>query len=133
MDLVKSWAESLVTKMPDQVRNKVSAKGVCKKHTGGLSMYAAVSITLEPAEKVDVDDQLPEEQRKRLRSEGWYEEIVYGVLDVLMTRPMTPISVFRLMIEHVEFNEMEARGPAFRLAARYAASECLNSLKFVVK
>ena len=132
MELTRRWAESLVARTPDRIRVPVSATGTCKKHTGGLSLYVSVSIRLEPAESLELRDELASDQRGQLCAEGWLDEILYGVLDILMTRPMTPIRVFRLVVVQVEFKEMEARPVAFRLAARYAASECLKKLEFVV-
>lgn len=127
----REWAEGLLGKQPDSIREAVSATGTCKKHTGGLSLYACVSIRLEPSEALEVRDEIPPNEGDRLRAEGWYDEILNGVLDVLMTRPMTPIGVFRLVVTDVKFNEMESRPIAFRLAGRYAAIECLEHLRFV--
>ncbi len=132
MELTKRWAESLIARTPDRIRVPVSATGTCKKHTGGLWLCVSASIRLEPAESLELRDELASDQRDRLCAEGWLEKILFGVLDVLMTRPMTPIGVFRLVVVQVEFNEMEARSVAFRLAGRYAASECLKNLEFVV-
>ncbi len=132
MGPLENWLATFRGKEGDRVRESISGRGVCKKHTGGISLYAAVSLRLEPSEKLEVMDQLSDEQRRRLQSEAWYDEILYGVLDVLLTKPMTPICRFRLVIEAVEYNEMESRKAAFRLAARYAATDCLERMKFVI-
>lgn len=132
MSLLENWLATFSAKELGGIRELISGRGVCKKHTGGVSLYAAVSLRLEPSEKLEVVDQLSDEQRLRLQSEAWYDEILYGVLDVLLTKPMTPIGRFKLVIESVEYNEMESRKAAFRLAARYAATSCLEHMKFVI-
>lgn len=128
----EDWAANLCSKPQDRVRETVMGSGICKKHTGGLFLYAAVRIGVEPAEEFEVIFSLPQEKRIRLESEGWHKDLVFGVLDVFMTKPMTPIGAFRLKIMDVEFDDIETRSVAVRLAARYAAAECLKQLPFVV-
>ena len=51
------------------MREPISGRGTCKKHTGGLSLYADVALRLEPSEEFELADQLGKEQRGRLKDE----------------------------------------------------------------
>jgi hypothetical protein len=91
--------------------------------------YAAVQVEIAPSEELRVDDQLDEKTREYAVEEGWYDQIVFGVCDVMILQPVAPYKDFRLTIHAIDFNDIESNAMAFRLAARDAAEKILEEVR----
>lgn len=132
MEILNDWFQSLIARSYAEVKDTVQATGVCKKHTGGMVLYASVNLSVGPGKGIEYCDLLNEAVRTKMTSEGWYRQILYGVLDVFLTHSATPISSFILTIEGVDYHEIDSNELAFRLAGRDAARKCLNVMNFVI-
>ena len=64
--------------------------------------------------------------RARLEASGGYDQIVFGVIDVMLCAPTMPVNAFKLSILAVEGAEPGASGEVLRLAARDAARSVLS-------
>jgi len=127
-DYLELWYKDLVARAPGTIKKFSEAWGECERHTGPSVWYAKVKIAIGNSDELQVVDQLDTNKSKRLRSEGWYDQIIFGVLDVMLTSWVSPIMTFRLEIKDVDIHEVESRPIAFRIAARDAASKMLPSL-----
>lgn len=125
MNYLEAWTRTIVEEPELQLPRGATAHGECRLHTGGTLWFAGVTLSLAPAIELRVRDQLEVEVRARLHQWDWYNSIVLGVLDVLLTRPIAPIRRFELVILAVEIDDIETRGKAFRIAARAAAQSVL--------
>ncbi len=104
-----------------------SARGECRRHVGPSIWYAAVEIRVSPNDKFEVEDlSVPRIINRHIDGERWYDQIVFGVLDVMLTRAVAPIKSFKLTILEIDFDEIQSTPMAFRLAARDAALKILN-------
>ncbi len=126
MQYIEKWFHSLLEGALNTLENEVQACGICKKHTGPMYFYAIVEIKLEPAKEIQFVDILSEEKRHKMLIEDWYDEVLYGVMDILLIRT---IGKFKLTILDVDFTDIESRKIAFRWAARNAVLECLEKLE----
>jgi hypothetical protein len=89
--------------------------------------YAAVKLQITPSDDFAVDDQLEVKVREYSKSVGWYDQIIFGVFDVLMLDSTAPFRGFKLTILKINFNDIESNEMAFRLAARDAAGKILQA------
>jgi hypothetical protein len=126
MDYVESWFETLQTSPGFTVRRTASAKGECRRNRGPHSWIAMVAVTISPSDTLEVEDTLPSEVRNTMMESDWYEQVVYGILDVMLTTPEIPARSFRLVITDVEIHPIHTSSMAFRLAARDAAQAVWN-------
>lgn len=126
MEFFNKWFESLLGKKSRKLNRDISVSGECKKHTGPSVWFAAVTIEFSPNDKFEVGDRLKPEIAKLAQDRGWYDYIVFGVLDVFLVSSTTPTRDFKLIIHEIDFNDMESNQIAFRLAARKAASKAFD-------
>jgi hypothetical protein len=126
MEYLKKWFDNLLSKPSITLRHHVSAKGECRVHTGPSIWYAAVEIAISPADGFEVEDGLKSEVSAIVNDRGWFDQIIFGVLDVMLTHATAPVRNFRMTILSVDFNEIESNAMAFRLAARNAAEKLFD-------
>lgn len=126
MDFIEKWYKDLTTRTSGiQIRKDIEAWGEhC--HKAPAIRYAKVKIRLSPSETLQVVDELDEDKSETLRHNSWFEQIVFGVLDVMMTSLPTPHRYFKLTILDVDIDEIASVPIAFRLAARDAAQKILR-------
>ncbi len=98
-------------------------EGICEMITGEKLHYAKVGLNLSPADTLLFKATIDEESRKICEKEGWIEAICFGVLDVMLIGPMTPVNNFSCVISHVEINPRRSSKLAFRFAARTAVQD----------
>ncbi len=128
IDYLQMWSRDLLTQKSGTVRLEAEAWGECKRHTGPSIWYARVKLSIAPSDHLEVVDQLDHDKSVRLKSEGWYDQIIFGVLDVMMNDLPSPYGEFKLVIIDAEIDEIGARSSAFRLAARDATIKMLPRL-----
>jgi len=73
-----------------------------------------------------VIDRLDKDKSARLRQEECYDQIIFGVLDVMMTFLSSPINSFKLVLLDAMYDEVTSVPIAFRLAAREATRKILS-------
>ena len=126
MDYIEMWYQELTTRASATVRKRSEAWGECNKHMGPSYWYAKVRIAIEPGKKLEIIDQLDKDKSKWLKHNDWYNHIIFGVLDVMMTYLTFPIRSFRLIILDADISKVGSRAIAFRLAARDATIKILS-------
>ena len=127
MKLFENWIESIRRQRAWALDKGVRASAVYKAHRAVMH-YASVDVRIEPAAELELCDSLDAAKRARLTAEKGGEATLFGVLDVFVLRPATPILPFRLTIEDIDFHEIDSRAYAFRMAGRRAAEKCLEML-----
>jgi hypothetical protein len=91
-------------------------------------MHASVQIRVTPSGQFSLSDTLTQAQKDQMSSYGCYDPVMFGALDIFVSRAAHPIGPFSLTIEDVDFNEVDSTPTAFRFAARVAAEKCLATL-----
>jgi hypothetical protein len=126
MDFLTEWFDDIQCKPEFVWKRSVIVKGTCNMHTGPSIRYASLTIEFSPSSKFVVDDILNIDIRSLLLERDWYRHIILGVLDVMLTTPISPIRNFKMTINQVDYNEIESTPIAFRLAARDTARRALH-------
>jgi len=128
MDYIEKWISNLLTPSPyNPIKQETESWGEYKKHTGPATRYAKVLISIGPSSRsLEVIDRLDKDKATRLRQEECYDQIIFGVLDVMMTFLSSPINSFKLVILDAVYEEVTSVPIAFRLAAREAARKILS-------
>lgn len=128
MDYVEQWYRNLVGvgsgEPPLHIERE--AWGEYRKHSGPAVRFARVRIAISPADDLVIDDSLNKDKLDYLKRENCYDQIAFGVLDVMMTSLPFPMRNFRLAVLDVEYDEVTSVPMAFRLAARDAARRILS-------
>ena len=129
-DWLQDYAEAGATGLPEGGE----AKGFCKKVAGARALYASVTLQFLPAEELvfSVGSTLEGPAIAECRREGWLTSIWFGVLDVMLTNPVPPITRFQCILISVDTHEVDSCKDAFRLAARYATRAFLEKRNFVL-
>lgn len=119
------WFHDLMNRKSEEWRETISVTGSCRKHLGPRTLFAVVSLDFLPTEQFEINSTLDPAIAKHIQEQGWYQYIIFGILDVMLTTKITPIRNFKIVIREVDFNEIETNQIAFRLAARDAAFRAL--------
>jgi len=129
LNYLEEWFHNLQSKAKTSIawQRTIRATGECHRHTGPSIWFASVVLEFSPSKQFEVEDTLNPEVAHLIRDRGWYDYIVFGVLDVMLAKPPNPIVNFKLSIRQIDFNEVESNSMAFRLAARNAAEEALSA------
>jgi hypothetical protein len=125
MGFIEKWYEDLMARSPSKLKREVEAWGEYYRQAAVIR-YAKVKICLGPGESLQVFDDLDKDKSDQLRRMGGFEQIVFGVLDVMLTSPSSPCRFFTLRILDVDINEITSVPIAFRLAARDATQRILK-------
>ena len=132
MTSIESWIERYKRASAVGVNSYLTTKGTCKKVLGARALFAEVEITISSSDELHFTSNLSGFEHSIAKDEGWLEAINAGVLDVMLVRPLVPISIFECSVNMIRYHEIDSSVEAFRLAGRYAAEEFLSQEKFVV-
>ncbi|MGE5265210.1 MAG: hypothetical protein ACM3S0_17665 [Acidobacteriota bacterium] len=130
-DYVQLWCNNLLSRSSYTVSQQFETWGECNKHVGPSYWYAKVNITLGPSPDLQVIDNMEKVKSDRLNQAGWFDQIVYGVLDVMLTDFSAPCKTFRLTILDVQIHDVDSNAIAFRLAGKDAARKIAAQLTSV--
>lgn len=128
LDYVELWCEDMMKRRSGSPVKHAQAWGECNLHTGPSTWKAKIKIGLGPSSELEIIDQLDKAISARFKRDGWFDYVIFGVLDVLMTDLRAPYGTFALTILDAEIDEMHSRASAFRLAARDAVTKMLPAL-----
>lgn len=129
---LSNWLKSFDNLPPVGVQGRYHVEGLCKKATGGRFLFAKVRLAFSPSNELIFEVSLPQSLKQRCQQESWLDAIYYGVLDTMLTRSATPITLFKCVVDSIEFHEIDSSQQAFRLAARYATEDVLRQEQFVI-
>ena len=124
-DDIEFWYQDLQARSSYILTRKGEAWGECDRHSGPSWFYAKVLIAIEPHEEFLVINQLDKNKADRMELEDWFDQIVFGVLDVMLSAKSYPCKSFQLVILDIDFDEIDSKPIAFRLAARDATAKIL--------
>jgi hypothetical protein len=127
---LSNWLKSFENLPPVGVQGTHHVEGLCKKATGGRFLFAKVGMAFSPSNELIFEESLPEPLKQRCQQENWLDAISCGVLDIMLAA--TPITLFKCVIDNIEFHEIDSSPQAFRLAARYATEDFIRQEKFVM-
>ena len=128
---INDWTDTYQNLSEVGVNSTIETSGLCKKVLGARSLFAEVRITIKPSKELKFTSELESFDAKQAEAEDWLRGIYLGVLDVMLTRPLIPITIFECTINKICFHEIDSSFQAFRVAGRYAAEEFLKQEKFV--
>ena len=129
---LNDWLKSYENLQPMGINSSVNVIGVCKKVFGARALYAEVEICFTESKDLKFNSMLPGIENQQAYDEGWLKGVYLGVLDVMLVRPLVPITVFTCTVNTIRFHEIDSSAQAFRVAGRYAAERFLEQEKFVV-
>ena len=126
MDYVQQWVADLTSHSSyNPLKSEREGWGEINRHPSPRTMRAKVKIAIAPSTELEIVDRLAPEKSSLLKDAECYEQIVFGVLDVMMTALSSPVRTFRLTILDAVYDEINSSPMAFRLAAREAAKAIL--------
>lgn len=126
------WCNAYQDLRPIGIHCACSVSGKCKKVFGGRSLYAEIDLDFDKSEELKFLSNLSNLEYHHAYDKGWIKGIFLGVLDVMLVRPIIPITIFSCTIKKIRFHEIDSSVQAFRIAGRYAAEKFLEQEKFVV-
>ena len=100
--------------------------GTFKAVTGGMSLFAKVTLQFSRNSELIFESELDKAIEARALEEKWIHAAAVGVLDTMLVRPLTAITVFRCTFLAIEYHEIDSRPIAFQMAGRCAALELLK-------
>jgi hypothetical protein len=132
--IIDEWLQSYATAAVVHLPEGGAAKGLCRKVAGARALYAGVGLQFQPADELrfSVGSTLDGPAIAECHREGWVPSIWLGVLDVMLTTPVPPITRFHCILTSVETHEVDSCKDAFRLAARYATRAFLKEKRYVL-
>jgi hypothetical protein len=95
-------------------------------HLGPRLEFARVQLSVEPATQLEIVDAVPPSEE--LRSLGYPDSVILGVLDVLMVALAAPVKRVRIVLEKAEYNPVDSSPMAFRLAGRAAGRKIIEAI-----
>lgn len=125
------WVKSYQNLSSVGVHSSHEVRGLCKKVLGGRALFAEVEISISPSSELKFIQKLSINDYEIADKEGWINAICLGVLDVMIVRPLIPISAFECSIKFIGYHNIDSSKQAFRMAGRNAAEQFLAQEKFV--
>jgi hypothetical protein len=92
LEYFSSWFNDLMSRPDQSLRKTSTVRGECKT-LGPNPRFAAVRLTLSPNNTFEIESLLDTRITSALEP-GWLDEIVFGVIDIMLTRPAAPIRNF---------------------------------------
>ncbi len=126
-DYLQLWYRNLLTRTSGTIKREGEAWGECNRRMEP-PRRAKIKIRLGPSNDLQILDKLDRDTSARLKQNGYYDYIVYGVLDVMLTDVGGPYRSFKLRLLDAEIDDIESTQMAFRLAARDAATKILAQI-----
>ena len=120
------WHDNIIATTGTSWTQVVNVTGSCRQYAGPRILYASIVVDFLPNDQFEVSEVLDSESSNVANTYGWFEYIVFGVLDVMLTVPSLPIKNFKLSIREIKYNDIESNQIAFRLAGRDAAVKALR-------
>lgn len=132
MIALDDWLNSYQELHQVGVHSAARVSGVCKKVLGGRALYAEVELCFAESTELTFLSGLSDKEYQRAYDEGWLRGLYLGVLDVMLVKPIVPVTVFSCTVNAIRFHELDSSVQAFRVAGRYAAEKFLEQERFVV-
>jgi hypothetical protein len=129
MNYLDLWIANLRQRRSVHLTQAITIVGHREKHLGPRSEFARVTLTLGPAEELDVVDNVP--CRKELEALGvaWPQCVVFGLLDITMFAEFGPLYKMRVTLNNAAYHEVDSCENAFREAGRDAGRNILEVVK----
>lgn len=124
-DYMASWAENVLTRASVRLPCAITVVGVCDRHVGPNWHAAEVKIRAEPAPEFRATNNVVGDVGNVMGSEGWLNEVVWGLLDVLLTAGPSPVTGLHVYVLGATIDPIKSKGVAFRLAGRDAGHKIL--------
>lgn len=124
---LKRWTADVVARQSATLTASGSVEGVREKILGPRSDFAKIVVAYEPSQSLIVDCTAP--NREELQANGYLDNAVFGLLDVLLTVGAYPLRNVKLTITAAEIHPIHANQMAFRWAGRDAAAKLLEAIK----
>ncbi len=121
------WLENILQRQYYELKNRISIIGLEDKILGPMRSKAKIKMTVERSDEFEIVDKVP--INKDLIGIGFPECVIFGLLDVLLVDDKITISKMKIILEEVEFDEINSSNMAFRKAARNAGLKILDEME----
>jgi translation elongation factor EF-G len=123
------WIAGLLRRDSARLKQGITVVGHREKHFGPRSEFARVVMTVNPADKFDVVDNV--HCREELESLGiaWPMCVVFGLLDVVMFAEFGPLYKIRITLDDAAYHDVDSSENAFREAGRDAGRNVIEVAK----
>ena len=123
------WIAGLLRRDSAHLTQGINIVGHREKHFGPRSEFARVVMTVNPAEKFDVVDNV--QCRKELESLGvaWPMCVIFGLLDVVMFAEFGPLYKISITLDDAAYHDVDSSENAFREAGRDAGRNVIEVAK----
>lgn len=125
---VADWVKDLEVRPAASIDRSIQVVGLRDKHLGPRWEHARIDIVAEPADAWSVVVEIEQEGDGAAEREALLRQALFGLLDVLVTRPPQPLLNLRVRVVGAEFDPVQANARAFRLAGRDAGEKLLEAL-----
>ncbi len=126
-----NWIKAYQHLPPVGIHSSYTIKGSYKKVLGGRALFAEVEIAISPSNNLKFTQSLSNNDYEVAKNEGWMNSICIGVLDVMIVRPLVPITTFECNVMSINYHDIDSSRQAFKMAGRRAAEQFLKQEKFV--
>lgn len=123
---ISDWAHKYENAPKVSLHSSKYVEGFCEMISGERPHFAKIGLRFSPSEDLQFKISIDEETKKLCEKNGWIESICFGVLDVMLVGPMTPINNFSCEISYIEMDIRRSSRLAFRFAARTAVQNFLS-------
>ncbi len=130
MNYFDEWFKSMLSDSPFSWNETIRAEFEYRKFVSPRVLYARVEIVIAPGEGFEIETLAEPPTDNEKHNQVLRDQIIFGVLDVMLTRPVAPIRDFKLTILRIGYDEKDSFPRAFRLAAREAAFKILQQSSF---
>jgi hypothetical protein len=120
-DYIQRWMEELVCRPRKSISVPIELTGERAKHFGPRSDYASVRIVLESSTEFEVVNEVGDDQQ--LKSLGYPEHFIFGLLDILMTAEAMPRTSVRVVLKSASYDPVDSSPKAFLEAGRDAGQK----------
>ena len=120
-DYVQLWYDHLRARHRDTVPGRIEVVGQANNHGDPNWPKAVVRLEAEPAETFEVVDEV--------KDNFYADDIIIGLLNVLMTARWSPILKVKVTIKEVKIDPIESNRLAFQIAGRAAGEKLLAAMK----
>jgi len=123
---LEQWVAGLLRRDSARLKQSISVDGHREKRLGPRSEFAHIAMSVNPAEVLEVVDNVP--CRRELESLGvaWPMCVVFGLLDVVMFSEFGPLYKIRITLEDAAYHDVDSSENAFREAGRDAGRNLIE-------
>jgi hypothetical protein len=120
-DYIALWKENITGRRAQTLNTGIHVVGERDKHLGAQHEFARVAIYVEPSDRFEVIDLV--EGTNCAREEGFPDNFIFGLLDMLVTMEQGPLIRIRVTLKTAEYDPINSSSRAYWHAGRDAGTK----------